>query len=179
VSDGHVFQIDVWEADDKQTWDTWEPPIAEIEAVLADVFSRYRVAGFYADPAKDWRSYVNAWEARWGTKVSVKSRTNHPFEWWMTGGRAGAVQQAVEQFEGAVRNQDLTHDGKPALTRHVLNARRRLSHGKLALGKASDYSENKIDAAVAAVMAWQCRLDAVAAGAGAQKQKTATIIRAR
>lgn len=178
VSDGHIFQVGVWEADDKLTWDEWEPSIAEIEALLAEMFSRYRVAAFYADPAKDWRSYVNSWEARWGTKSLVKSRPNHPFEWWMTGGRAGAVQQAVEQFEGSVRNQDLTHDGKSALTRHVLNARRRLSHGKLALGKSSDYSENKIDAAVAAVLAWQARLDAVAKGVGVQK-KTATIIRAR
>jgi phage terminase large subunit-like protein len=82
----------------------------------------------------------------------------------MTGGRSGLIERAVQQLEGAVRNQDMTHDGSWALTRHVLNARRRIRHGKLGLGKESDHSPRKIDAAVAAVLAWQARLDAVSAG---------------
>ena len=82
----------------------------------------------------------------------------------MTGGTASKVQIAIEALEGAIRNGDMTHDGGFALTRHVLNARRRFSHGKLKLGKANDYSPHKIDAAVAAVLAWQARLDALAAG---------------
>jgi hypothetical protein len=168
VADGHVFEIAVWEADDKRqdTWDSWEPPLVEIEAAIADAFKRYDVVGFYADPAKDWRSYVNKWEAAYGSKVKIKAGREHPFEWWMTGGRSGLIQRAVEQFEGAVRNQDMTHDGAYALTRHILNTRRRMRHGKLGLGKESDYSTQKIDAAVAAVLAWQARLDALAAGVG-------------
>jgi phage terminase large subunit-like protein len=79
----------------------------------------------------------------------------------MTGGRSGLVERAIEQLEGAVRNRDITHDGSHTLTRHVLNARRRLSHSKLALAKENDYSSNKIDAAVAAVLAYQARLDAL------------------
>jgi phage terminase large subunit-like protein len=71
------------------------------------------------------------------------------------------VERAIEQLEGAVRNKDVTHDGSHTLTRHVLNARRRLAHGKLALAKENDYSPRKIDAAVAAVLAYQARLDAL------------------
>lgn len=165
VSDGHVFQVGVWEASDrKDTWEGWEPSIVEIEAAIADCFRRYDVAAFYADPAKDWRSHVNAWEATYGEQVKVKSRGAHPFEWWMTGGRSGLVQISIEQFEGAVLNGDMSHDGSYALTRHVLNARRRISHAKLALAKENDYSSNKIDAVVAAILAWQARLDAIAAG---------------
>lgn len=174
VTDGHLFEIAVWEAgENRETWDSWEPPLTEIEAAVADAFKRYTVVGFYADPAKDWRSYVNKWEASYGAKVKVKASQQHPFEWWMTGGRAGKIQQAVEQFEGAVRNQDLTHDGSYGLTRHMLNARRRVKHGKLGLGKESDYSTRKIDAAVAAVLAWQARLDAVAAGVGMTRKRSA------
>lgn len=182
VEDGHLFEIAVWEADDKapkdcngqacgKCWVCWEPPLVEIEAAIADAFKRFSVAAFYADPAKDWRSHVNKWEAAYATKLvkspkgkTVQAGQQHPFEWWMTGGRSGLIQRAVEQFEGAVRNQDMTHDGSYALTRHMLNARRRLAHGKLAIGKESDYSPKKVDAAVAAVLAWQARLDAVAAG---------------
>jgi hypothetical protein len=165
VHDGHVFELAVWEAPDRREgWATWEPLIVEVEAAVASAFQRYSVVAFYCDPAKDWRSHVNAWEAQFGGRVKVKASAQHPFEWWMTGGRSGLIQRAVEQFEGAVKNGDLTHDGSWALTRHMLQARRRIRHQKLTLGKESDYSPKKIDAAVAAVLAWQARLDAVAAG---------------
>lgn len=167
VADGHVFELAVWEAPDRrEDWATWEPLIVEVEAAVASAFQRYGVVAFYCDPAKDWRSHVNAWEAQFGGRVKVKASAQHPFEWWMTGGRSGLIQRAVEQFEGAVKNGDLTHDGSWALTRHMLQARRRIRHQKLTLGKESDYSPKKIDAAVAAVLAWQARLDAVAAGLG-------------
>jgi len=176
VQDGHLFEIGVWEATDHE-WDTWEPPIPEIEAAIDSAFRRYRVVGFYADPAKDWRSHVNAWEAKYGTRVKVRVTAAHPFEWWMTGGRSGLIQRAIEQFEGAVRNQDMTHDGSYALTRHVLNARRRIRNAKLTLAKEHDYSPRKIDAAVAAVLAWQARLDAVAAGLGVRRGRVPKRIR--
>jgi len=162
VNDGHVFTIGVWEAGDHpNTWATWEPNIVEIEAAIGTAFLQYNVVAFYADPGKDWRSHINAWEAKWGQKVQIKAGPNHPFEWWMTGGRSGLVERAIEQLEGAILNGDMTHDGSSTLTRHVLNARRRFSHSKLALGKENDYSSNKIDACVAAVLAYQARLDAL------------------
>lgn len=172
VSDGHLFELGVWEAGEVPAeWEDWEPPLPEIEAAIRSAFSRFTVAGFYADPAKDWRSHVNAWEAEYGGKVKVKARRDHPFEWWMTGGRSSLVQSAVEQLEGAIRNKDASLSGEFRLTQHLLNARRRLSHGKLALGKENDYSPNKIDAAVAAVLAWQARLDALAAGVVKTREK--------
>jgi hypothetical protein len=178
VSDGHLFELGVWEAPDIQSqWKDWEPPIVEIEAALHKAFTVYDVVGFYADPAKDWRSYVNAWEAKWGVRTRLKAGANHPFEWWMTGGRATQVERAVEQLEGAIRNRDVTFSGEFRLTQHLRNARRRITNGKLALGKENDYSPMKIDAAVAAVLAYQARLDALAKGFGTQN--AATLIRAR
>lgn len=165
VSDGHLFQLGVWEAPDMPSkWAAWEPSMVEIEATLTEVFSKYRVAKFYADPAKDWRSHVNSWEAKFAGKLVKPTTAQHPFEWWMTGGRATLVERAVEALYAAIANADITHDGSAGLTRHMLNARRRESHGKLALGKASSYSEKKIDAAVAATLAYQGRLDALSGG---------------
>jgi hypothetical protein len=179
VADGHLFEVRVWEAGgNKEAWPDWSPPLTEIEAEIAKCFDRYMVVGFYADPAKDWRSYVNAWEAKYGGRVKVHATRDHPFEWWMTGGRSGLIQRAIEQLEGAVRNGDMTHDGSSDLTRHVLNARRRLRSGKLTLQKQHDYSADKVDAAVAGVLAWQARLDAVAAGVGT-RPKAGAIRRVR
>lgn len=170
VSDGFVTPIGIWEAPERRTdWADWEPPITLIEAALDHCFKEYTVVGMYADPAKDWRSYVDNWEAKYGLKVPVKSSTSHPFEWWMVGGRAGLVERAIEQAEGAIRNQDLIQDGNYHLTEHLLNCRRRIVHGKLALGKVDDYSSKKIDGAVAMVLAWQCRLDALSKGVGIPK----------
>jgi hypothetical protein len=166
VNDGHIWSIGVWEAPDHPNeWPKWEVPIAQIEAELSTAFAKYKVVGFYADPGKDWRSHVNEWEKKYAQKVKdnggIQGTAAHPFEWWMTGGRSSLVERAIEQLEGAVRQRDITHDGSASLTRHVLNARRRFSHSKLALAKENDYSPNKIDAAVAAVLAYQARLDAL------------------
>jgi hypothetical protein len=178
VSDGHLFEVAVWEAPDGEQGKEWTPPIQLVEAAIAAAFDRFRVAAFYADPAKDWRSYVNAWEAKYAVRLvtapdgkHVKASVNHPFEWWMTGGRSGLIERAIEQLEGAIRNGDMTHDGSYRLTQHVLNARRRFRNKKLALAKEHDHSPNKIDAAVAAVLAWQARLDCVAAGVGQQQEQ--------
>lgn len=169
IADGHLFQIGVWEADDGPGQELWTPPLPEIDAAVADAFTRYNVAAFYADPAKDWNSIVGAWEAKYSGKVKVKAMRDRPFAWYMTGGRSHYIQRAIESFEGAVRNRDMTHDGALALTRHVLNARRRIRHQKLTLGKSHDYSPHKIDACVSAVLAWQARNDCVAAGVGTKQ----------
>lgn len=170
VSDGHLFEIGVWEANDGPGMNDWSPPIAEIEAAVADAFRRFDVAAFYCDPAKDWRSHVNAWEATYGRNVQVQVSATHPFEWWMTGGRSGLIQRAIEQFDGAVRNGDLSHDGSYRLTAHVLQTRRRVRSGKLTVAKEHDYSTKKIDACVAAILAYQARLDAVAKGVERKQQ---------
>lgn len=166
VSDGHIFELDVWEQ--PRDWNAglkgaWQVPVAEVDAKVREAFGKYSVAAFYADPAK-WESYIAAWEADFGARLQVKSSRDHPVEWWMTGGRARATVQALEQFSGAVLEGELTHDGSSTLTRHVLNARRRMSRSGVQIAKEHPDSANKIDAAVAAVLAWQARLDCVAAG---------------
>lgn len=175
VTDGHLFEVGVWEAPDGPEQKDWSPPLPEIDAAIDKCFSTYAVAAFYADPAKDWRSKVGEWEAKYGAKVPVKMKRDHPFEWWMVGGRSHFIQVAVESFEAAVRNQEVTHSGEFRLTQHVMNARRRIRNQKLTVGKEHDYSPNKVDACVAAILAWQARLDAVAAGAGSKPKRRAPI----
>ena len=163
VSDGHIFRLDVWEQPPGPDGEGWVVPIAEVKATVADAFKQYRVVGFFADPAK-WESHVADWEAKWGEKLKIKATRAHPIEWWMTGGRARKIVQALEQFHNAVIDGEMTHNGDGALTRHVLNARRRATRSGLQIAKDHPDSANKIDAAVAAVLAWQARLEAVAAG---------------
>lgn len=168
VSDGHVFEPMpgcVWEQPAGVA--NWEVPVAEVVAAIEAVFQRYRVVGFYADPAK-WESYVAGWEATYGAKLAVKSTASHPVEFWMTGGRSTVVVRALERFQSAVIDGEMTHDGSFYLTRHILNARRRSTPQGIQIHKARPDSPQKIDAAIAAVLAWQARLAAVAAGVGSR-----------
>ncbi|WGH92103.1 hypothetical protein QDX21_07105 [Auritidibacter ignavus] len=170
VVDGHVFRLGIWEAsENKNDWDSWEPPIYEIEQLIDETFKKYRVAAFFADPGKDWRSHINSWEAKYGRKTPVKMSRNHPFEWWMAGGSAKRAEVAIEDCESAIRHGDLTHDGSSDLTRHVLNAKRRMSHRHLALSKDSHASPRKIDGAVAMVVAWAARREALSRGLGQKR----------
>lgn len=167
VADGHLFELGVWEQPTGPDGEDWQVPVTEVEAAVHSAFDRFNVVGFYADPAK-WESYVAGWEAKYHKRLQVKATRDHPIEWWMTGGRSGLIVRALEQFHGAVVDTELSHDGSYALTRHVLNARRRATRSGIQIAKAHPDSPQKIDAAVAAVLAWQARLAAVAAGIGTQ-----------
>jgi hypothetical protein len=169
VRDGHVFLLGCWEQPDGPAGEGWRVPVLDVLATVEEAMNRYTVVGMYADPAK-WESHVADWEAKWGPRLKVQATRQNPIEWWMTGGRAVLIVRALEQFHTAVIERELTHDGSSPLTRHILNARRRTSRSGLQIMKEHPDSPRKIDAALAAVLAWQCRLDAVAKGLAEEEQ---------
>jgi phage terminase large subunit-like protein len=163
VSDGYLFEIRVWEQPDGPAGEDWEIPTAEVDYEVRKAFETYNVVGMFADPAR-WESYIATWESDFGKNLKIKSSQNHPIEWWMSGNRAYLVVRAVEQFQNAVVDRELTHNGGLALTRHVLNARRRSGRSGITISKEHPDSRNKIDAAVSAVLAYQARLQALSKG---------------
>lgn len=182
VTDGHIFEpftTCVWEQ--PHDWDpnkTWSPPAAEVEAAVEQAFKKWKVVGFYADPAM-WESYIAKWEAKWGAKLLVKSTKAHPIEWWMTGQRSGAKIAALKSFKDGVLDRELTYDGGLYLTSHMLQARMEPKGNGIDIVKKHPDSAEKIDAAIAAVLAWTARLDAVAAGALKKRKKRAIVGRIR
>jgi hypothetical protein len=165
VADGHLFEIQVWEQPSGPAGVDWQVPAVEVDAAVRSAFSRYNVVGFYCDPAK-WETYVAGWEAAYSDKLKVKASREHPCEWWMTGGRASITVRALREFHNALTDKEMTHDGSHHLTKHVLAARRRPSRVGLQISKENPDSPNKIDAAIAAVLAWTARVDAVSKGIG-------------
>jgi phage terminase large subunit-like protein len=163
VSDGHLFEVGVWQQPEGPSGQGWQVPTTEVDAAVHECFRRFQVVGFFADPAK-WESWVAGWEAEFGTKLAVKSSREHPIQWWMSGGRSLQIVRALEQFHGAVVERELSHDGSFRLTAHALNARRRVTRSGVQIAKEHPESARKIDAVVAAVLAWQARLAAVSAG---------------
>ncbi|QIG58678.1 terminase [Gordonia phage DatBoi] len=178
VKDGAIFEIEVWEQPPEfKGKDGWEVDTTLVDLTIRQTFKKYRVVGFYADPAL-WETWVAKWEARYGDRLKLKASGTHPIEWWMTGNRGSKTVAALEEFQNAVLDRELRHFNEDILSAHVLNARRNDTPRGVQIRKENPDSPRKIDAAVAAVLAWQARLDAVAKGIGeAPKKRIARKIR--
>lgn len=165
VLDGHQVEVDVWTQPRNQPADEpWQVPTDLVDARVRETFrGPWQVVGMYADPAL-WETWVAKWEAEFTRQLLVKASREHPMEWWMTGGRAGATVRMLAAYRSAIVDGEMTHDGSATLTAHILNARRRQSRSGTQIAKPHPESEDKIDAAVAAALSWECRVDALAAG---------------
>lgn len=170
ISDGHIFPIGVWEEPEGPASEGWQVPVIEVLAAVQGAFGRFNVVAFYADPAK-WEGHVGDWEAEYGPRLKVKASRDHPIEWWMSGGRAVYIVRATDRLHNAVIDREMTHDGSHVLTRHMLNARRRVSRTGVQIAKEHPDSPRKIDAAVASILAWEARADAIAKGALEQAEE--------
>lgn len=142
----------------------WQVPVDEVNAVVQSLFERYTVWRMYADPFR-WETGVAAWSGQFGEKRVIAWPTN----------RERPMALAVAGFNAALLERVLSHDGSPDFTRHIGNARRddkdRMvdEQGKplFLIRKERPDSPHKMDAAMAAVLSWKARTDAVASGATA------------
>ena len=177
VSDGHLFEIRVWEQPSGPGGRGWTPSPMEVDAEVRAAFDRWRVVGFYADPS-GWETHIAEWESRYGRKLRVKASRSEPIAAWPRG-KDTRASEYVDRFRSAVINGELSHDGSSTLTRHVLNARRRVTgRGRSRIYKKFPESPDKIDAAYAAVMAWKARTDALSEGlaVGDERKKARVIV---
>lgn len=169
VSDGHLQLLGCWAKPDGAAGEGWQVDRDAVDAAVAQAFDRYQVVGFYADPAL-WQDYCDRWQRDYGKRLRVKATQDRPIEWWTH--RQKAIIDALARFHGAVTGNLLTHDGDSTLTAHVLNARRRYSRYGLTIAKENPSSPRKIDAAMAAALAYECRGDAVALGVTATRSRS-------
>lgn len=159
VESGFEWVAGLWECPSGK--DDWQVPAEEVDAVVRDMFARFTVWRLYADPPY-WQSWIAAWRGSFGE--------DHVIEWWTNRRRQMAV--ALEGFDTAIREGKVSHAGDPRLERHMANARRedvqslRDEKGKplWLIRKERSDSPHKIDAAMAAVLAWEARTDAIASG---------------
>jgi hypothetical protein len=172
VSDGHVELLEhggwptCWEKPPGPEGEGWQVDRDAVDAAVFAVFERYRVVGFYCDPPH-WQDYVDRWSAEFAEGLEVKGQQARPLEWWTN--RPTLMARALERFHDAVTAGDVSHDGGAVLTRHVLNARRRMSRGGIVIMKEHPKSVRKIDAAMAATLAYECRADAIALGVSGEE----------
>jgi phage terminase large subunit-like protein len=160
VSTGFEWLLGLWEQ--PENIEDWEVPAGEVNEAVAQAFGTWQVWRMYADPPY-WETQVAEWAGKYGEKRVV--------EWWTN--RVKAIAYAVKGFNSAITSGDLLHSGDAGLTRHIGNAVRRVLNLRDEEGqplwtiyKERPDSPHKIDAAMAAILSWEARSDALAAGVG-------------
>lgn len=140
--------------------DEWEVPTHEVDQTVAQLFDRYKVTRMYADPFF-WTSEVDAWRGKYGDRRVVSYATTS----------IQRIGLAAMAFAQDITAGNICHDGGSILAEHVGNAVRqetRLSADDgvpiWTISKDRRGSPRKIDAAMAAVLAWQARNDSIAKG---------------
>lgn len=138
--DGHLFVLGIWANPGDSSW---RVPRGEVEAAVDAAFDVYDVAELAADPW-GWRSEIETWAKRHGQGRVVE---------WNT----AAVQRmapATDRFFAAVAERTLTHDGDQRLAAHIANCTAKPTALGDVLVKDRRMSPRKIDAAIAAVVAY-------------------------
>ena len=170
---GHQWVLGVWEPPaNKQEAETWEVPEAELDAVLEEAMSRWRVIRVYADPPY-FEGKVAAWAGKYGPKVVT--------EWWTHRRRPMAF--ALRAYRTAMTGGDLSHDGSDVFARHIANSVKRDAGVKDDEGKPMwtiqkdrHDSPRKIDLAMAGCLSWEARRDAITAGGLAPRAPRRTTV---
>lgn len=159
VPTGYQWLAGAWEC--PYNAENWQVPVSEVDACIDDLFDRFTIWRMYADP-RYWQSWLATWQGRYGdTKV---------IEWWTN--RRRQMAASLDAFDSAIKEKGFSHDGSDVLVRHVGNAYRHdlpqrddENRPLWLIRKERADSPYKIDAAMAAVLSWEARRDAIAAGA--------------
>jgi len=137
----HLFVLGLWEHPGGNV--AWRVDHDAVEAAVVDAFRRFDVREMSADPPY-WAQQLNRWAEMYGEDRVLAFNT-------FVRKRMAA---ACSSFYQAATSEGLTHDGHPGLARHVGNAVLRESSSGAYITKEDKSSPKKIDAAIAAVIAW-------------------------
>lgn len=134
--------------------DSWQVPVGEVYEVVDMIFKNYDVWTMYCDPPY-WQEAISRWSEMYEGKI---------IEWWTK--RTEQMYYALRAYSEAIMTGEVGHDGNPDLVRHIGNAGKnelntRDDEGLYKYRLAKIDKDRKFDAAMAATLSWQARLDAL------------------
>lgn len=139
--DKHIFVIEAWERPPTSEDPDWRVPVAEVEDAIIAACQRWDVAAVTCDPS-GWKASLQRLDALGLPMIEMPNSIPRMVE-------------ATKLFETAVYEGTVTHDGDPALSRHIDNCvikTDRRTSGQY-ITKEYKGSPRKIDLAIAALMA--------------------------
>jgi hypothetical protein len=138
-------------------WPNGEIPRGEVRAAWDEIHSYFKVERGYYDP-EDWESEIDALALEHGSDRVAEWRTN----------RVAAMYDAIRRFETDLITKAITQDGCRQTEIHMANARKVAKPGqKYILGKPNEHQ--KIDLAMAGILAHEAAADARALGWGKRR----------
>ena len=164
VETGIQNLVGIWEKPEDAK--RWQVPVGEVNAVMEDMFEFYDVLKLYADPPY-WQESISKWAGRWEKRVVEWPTRNETH-----------IYYALRAYSEAINLGEVGHDNNQALIDHIAASGKNLlnrydDEGKQKYRLAKRQRDKKIDAAMAAVLSWQARLDALAEGAQEEEEKYA------
>ncbi|MDJ0338256.1 hypothetical protein [Cryobacterium sp. PH31-O1] len=169
LSDMTLHPLGIWEATERAAQEGWNPPMVAIEAVLHESFKKYTVVGMFADPSHI-EGYLDKWTARYHGQLKVIASTGRPMYRYMSGKSAARSGKDVEALYEAIATETVHLAESADMVRHFLAARRSTNQWGMALFKRTADSVEKIDAAVASVLAYACAVTAKNKGLGERRR---------
>jgi phage terminase large subunit-like protein len=138
--DGHLWVEGLWENPGDPRW---RVPRETVSTAVDVAFTKYDVAELACDPW-GWRSEIESWAQRHGEPRVLEWNTAH----------AQRMAPATDRLYQAVITKTVTHDGDLRLAAHIAHCvAKRTPMGDL-VSKDKRGSPRKIDAAVAAIVAF-------------------------
>jgi phage terminase large subunit-like protein len=168
ISTGFQILWGLWEQPFGPDGEGWSVPEDEVSAKIAEAFKYFKVWRLYADPPY-WETTVDKWAGEFTEERVIKWATN----------QESRMGPAVRAYANALRDGDVSHGGDDRFSRHIGATYRRTVNVRNDKGEYEPFwvlqkerkdSPNKIDAAVAAVLSWKARLDALVVGMGKVRQ---------
>lgn len=174
IATGYQWPLGIWERPTGLRGD-WEVPSDVVDVTVANGFDQLGVWKFYVNDVR-WESNAATWARIYGEDRVKSWRTDSPTN----------MGRACRAFDNAIEAGELTHPGdRNALSRqftaHIGAAHRRDLPGVRdedgrplwVIRKESQDSPRPINAAQAAIMGWQARVDALREGAQSPQTWTA------
>lgn len=137
---GHIWLEGLWENPGDPNW---RVPRREVAGAVHRAFSRYDVQELACDPW-GWRSEIEDWAACYGAEKVIE---------WNTA-EARRMAPATDRLYQAVVDKAITQDGDPRLAAHIAHCVAKPTPQGDLVSKDKKGSKRKIDAAVAAIVAF-------------------------
>ena len=169
VETGYQWPVGIWETPQDAPED-YEHPFNEVDGAVTEAAERFNIWRAYIDP-QYIEPLFEKWQGRYGERSFMPWYTSRPRQ----------IGWAVREYTDAIAAGDFQHDPDETFSRHVknavkskLNVRDDRQRFMWTLSKDRSDSPRKIDAAMAAVLSWEARGDAISAGATASQDKSWT-----
>lgn len=137
-------------------------PHGQVSVALGELFETYTVVRMYCDP-HDWDTDIENWALKHGAERVITWPTNNITK----------MHSEIVRFENDLKQGFIRHDGDPTASLHVGNAKKVGKPGqKFILGKPNE--NQKIDVAMAKILAHTAARDSISAGWEPPKPKAKT-----